>query len=53
MLIVTSSPRAIAPDGTPDMGLVQVLKDSKAQGNPVGLISNHPQPRWFEAQFLE
>lgn len=51
MLIVMTSPDAVAPGGIPDQNLVQVLIDTRFKGNPVGLISNHKEPSWFQSSF--
>lgn len=51
MLIVVSSPDVVAPNGSPRMDLVQVLIRAKANGNPVGIISNHSKPTWFDGCF--
>ncbi|MEW8308184.1 MAG: hypothetical protein G8D88_13785 [gamma proteobacterium symbiont of Ctena orbiculata] len=51
MLIITSSPDAIASYGGHDSDLVKVLINAKGRGNPVGLISNHPEPGWFHTAF--
>lgn len=46
-----TSPDAILRSGKPAADLVKVLAEAKAEGNPVGLISNHSEPAWFEAAF--
>lgn len=51
MLIVMTSPGAVLRNGTPDPQLVQVLVNVKAANNPVGLISNHGEPEWFQGAF--
>lgn len=51
MLMVLSSPDAVAPNNRPQEDLVRVLINAKAQGHPVGLISNHGEPDWFEDHF--
>lgn len=51
MLIVMTSPDAILRSGVPDPALVTVLRNVKAAGNPVGLISNHGEPAWFQSAF--
>lgn len=51
MLIVATSPEAVAPRGTPDPKLVQALVSIQAAGNPVGVVSNHDEPEWFQGSF--
>ena len=51
MLIVMTSPDAVLRHDKPDPQIVQVLKGAKAANNPVGLISNHAQPIWFDGCF--
>lgn len=51
MLILMTSPDAVLRNGQPDPQLVQVLIAARAAGNPVGLISNHGEPAWFQAAF--
>lgn len=51
MLMVLSSPYAVAPNNKPLPDLVKVLINAKSQGNPVCLISNHNEPDWFEDHF--
>lgn len=51
MLIILTSPDAVLRSGKPAADLVQVLATAKAAGNPVGLISNHSEPAWFEPTF--
>lgn len=51
MLIVAGSPDVIIKNGLPNNDIAQVLIDTKAQGNPVGLISNHREPSWFQSIF--
>lgn len=51
MLIVMTSPDALLGHGSPDPQLVDVLINAKAAGNPVGLISNHAEPTWFQQKF--
>lgn len=51
MLIVISSPDAVAPNGAPQADLVKVLISAKAGGNPVGIVSNHAEPGWFSGSF--
>lgn len=47
------SPNAVAPNGTPCPRIVRVLKETRDQGNPVGIISNHNEPNWFREYFNE
>lgn len=51
MLILMTSPDAILRNNQPDPQLAQVLINAKAAGNPVGLISNHGEPAWFQGTF--
>lgn len=51
LLIVLTSPDAIYRSGKFSTDLVQVLAEAKAAGNPVGVISNHVEPEWFESIF--
>lgn len=51
MLIVLTSPAAIAPAGSPNPDIVRVLQQIQGTGNPVGVVSNHAEPGWFQAQF--
>lgn len=37
----------------PDAELVQVLVNAVAAGHPVGLISNHTKPDWFDEKFAK
>jgi len=49
--IIMTSPDALLRAGLPDPMLVQLLKDVRAAGNPVGLISNQAEPTWFSSAF--
>ncbi len=51
MLIVMTSPDAVLRINKPDPQLAQVLINASAAGNPVGLISNHIEPPWFQGVF--
>lgn len=51
MLIIMTSPSAVLSGGTPAPQIAQVLIDASAGGNPVGLISNHAEPSWFNGVF--
>src|SRR5690349_16901506 len=51
MLMILSSPDAVAPAGAPINELVEVLKTIREQGNPVAIISNHTEPGWFNMCF--
>jgi hypothetical protein len=51
MLIVLTSPDALLRHGALDQGLVDVLKQARAAGNPTALVSNHAQPHWFDTAF--
>jgi len=51
VLILLSSPDAVLRNGKPDQDVVQALIKAKQAGNPVGLISIHEKPAWFDATF--
>jgi hypothetical protein len=51
MLILMTSPDFVLRGGTPDPSIVAVLRDVVAGKNPVGLISNHGEPHWFQTTF--
>jgi len=51
MLIIMASPDSILQGGKPLKDVVDVLKNVKSNGNPVGLISNHDKPDWFDDCF--
>ncbi|MBY5315444.1 phosphoribosyltransferase [Rhizobium leguminosarum] len=51
MLILMTSPDALLHNGVPNPQLVSVLTSAAAAGNPVGIISNHGEPAWFEGAF--
>lgn len=51
MLIVMTSPDAIAPSGSPDGTVVSALIQATKQGHPVGVLSNHKKPAWFDGVF--
>jgi len=51
MLIIIASPNSILTNGSPSQDVVDVLKDVKSQGHPVGLVSNKSQPSWFQGCF--
>lgn len=51
MLILLASPDAVLRDGLPDPDLVEVLKQVKAMSYPVALVSNNPEPKWFDNSF--
>ena len=51
MLIIMTSPDAVLRSGKPAADLAQVLAKAKADGNPVGLISNNSEPVWFKPTF--
>jgi hypothetical protein len=51
MLILLSSPTALAPKGSADAALAQVFIDAKKAGNPVAVLSNHQEPAWFKSTF--
>jgi hypothetical protein len=51
MLIIITSPDAVLSGGKPDPKIVKLLIAAKAAKNPVGLISNHVEPKWFQETF--
>jgi hypothetical protein len=51
MLILMTSPDFVLRGGMPDPSIVAVLQGVVAAKNPVGLISNHGEPAWFQANF--
>jgi hypothetical protein len=51
MFLVITSPDVVAPGGVPRADVVQALRNLQASGNPTGVISNHPEPRWFAGVF--
>lgn len=51
MLALITSPSAIIVKGQPDAKIIQALINSSAQGNAVGVVSNHVKPDWFDAAF--
>lgn len=51
MLIVLTSPHAFNAGSVPDATLVKVLIDAEAGNHPVGMVSNHKKPVWFDSSF--
>lgn len=51
MPIIMTSPDAVLRNGVPDPDIVNVLINARASGIPVGLISNHAEPAWFQPHF--
>lgn len=52
MLVLITSPAAILNSlGQPDADVINALKAAQNSGNPVGVISNHAKPAWFDAAF--
>lgn len=52
MLVLITSPAAIINNlAQPNPAVVKALIDAQANGNPVGVVSNHPKPAWFDAAF--
>jgi hypothetical protein len=51
MLIVMTSPDALLCGGVPNPEIAKVLIMAKANKYPVGVISNHPEPKWFAETF--
>lgn len=52
MVFILTSPTAIAPNGTPISAVVNALIKAR-NTSPVGVISNHEKPAWFDAVFGE
>lgn len=53
MLILISSPDTVAPNGCPKLDLVHAMIDIADNENPVGIISNHGEPAWFNDVFKD
>lgn len=53
MLLVATSPTAVAPSGAPNGSVVEALATAKRNGHPVAILSNHTQPSWFRSAFGE
>lgn len=51
MLIILTSPDAVAPGGLPRPDISKTLIEAKRKGHPVGVISNHAKPAWFDSSF--
>lgn len=51
MRILLTSRAALSKAGKPHNELIQYLIDFKTAGNPVAIMSNRPQPDWFEKYF--
>lgn len=51
MLILTTSPAAITRNGQPAKDIIQGMIRIAANGNLVGVISNHAKPAWFDQEF--
>jgi len=50
MIIVVTSPSAISESNQPEE-LINALINSKKIGNPVAILSNGPEPTWFDEFF--
>lgn len=50
-MIIMTSPDAILKGGTPDRKIVKLLITANATKIPVGVISNHTEPPWFQTTF--
>lgn len=50
-MLLATSPTAVCPGDVPSDDIVKVLAKIKAGGTPVGIISNHAEPAWFEKSF--
>ncbi|MBF4988531.1 phosphoribosyltransferase [Methylophilus sp. 14] len=53
MLILMTSPDAVLKNNKPDPNIINVLKQLRSDGNPVGIISNHDEPAWFSDLFSD
>lgn len=51
MLGLIASPDAIQRHGVPDQTIIDIMKATRAGGNPVALVSNGEKPTWFEDVF--
>ncbi len=51
MLALLTSPDALLSQGVLNQQLAKILKDRRAAGNPVGLVSNQQKPTWFDELF--
>lgn len=51
MLIILTSPSAISPNGTVLQDVADALIQCKKNGHPVGIVSNHSKPDWFDSVF--
>ncbi|MCK0510241.1 hypothetical protein [Aromatoleum buckelii] len=51
MLIVLTSPHAVAPLGAPKLDVVAALIAATTKGHPVAIVSNHAEPKWFQGAF--
>lgn len=51
MLAVMTSPDAVMRGAVPDLAMVNALRQIRDLGHPVGLVSNHTQPTWFDSVF--
>lgn len=51
MLILMTSPNSALRNGVIDQAVVKVITDTRAANNPVGFISNNPEPEWFARVF--
>lgn len=50
-MLLATSPAAVCPSGIPDADLIRALTRIKAEGTPVGIISNGDAPAWFAGAF--
>lgn len=51
MLILMTSPNSALRNGVIDQAVVTVIAETRAANNPVGFISNNPEPDWFAGVF--
>jgi hypothetical protein len=51
MFILLTSTAAVAPGGTVRADVAEVLIKTRANGIPVGIVSNNAEPIWFAPTF--
>ena len=51
MFILLTSTAAVAPGGTVRADVAQILIKARANGIPVGIVSNNAEPAWFAPNF--
>jgi hypothetical protein len=53
MFMLLTSVDAVAPGGVAQQDLVAVLVKARSNGIPVGIVSNHAEPKWFANSFAD